>query len=75
MLFLITFLFERGLELVDAQFNYSYFDPDYGKTWMYFPDGDGNPQVMYLTEPKPISRNDERRRPVREQVNFMLYTR
>lgn len=25
-------------------------DPTYGKTWMFFPDGDGNPQIISLKE-------------------------
>lgn len=25
-------------------------DPNYGVTWMYFPDGDDNPQVIDLTQ-------------------------
>lgn len=62
-----------------AQSNYTNMDDEYGVTWMYFPDGDGNPQIMYLTEPKPLSRNDineeRRRQPVRDQVHFELYTR
>lgn len=27
------------------------FDPNYGRTWMFFPDGEGNPQVISLAEP------------------------
>lgn len=26
-------------------------DPDYGTTWMFFPDGDGNTQIAYLVYP------------------------
>lgn len=26
------------------------YDPNYGKTWMFFPDGDGNPQIIDLHE-------------------------
>jgi hypothetical protein len=25
-------------------------DPSYGKTWMFFPDGEGNPQIIDLKE-------------------------
>jgi hypothetical protein len=26
------------------------YDPNYGKTWMFFPDGDGNPQIIDLSQ-------------------------
>ena len=28
-------------------------EEDYGDTWIYMPDGDGNPEVAYLIEPPP----------------------
>lgn len=28
-------------------------DQNYGVTWMFFPDADGNPQIIDLTEPDP----------------------
>lgn len=51
-------------------------DENYGKTWMYFPDGDGNPQKIYLTEPPPDNaRARGQSKSVKERVNFELYTR
>lgn len=29
------------------------FDPNYGVTWMFFPDGNGTPQIIDLTESDP----------------------
>lgn len=26
------------------------YDPSYGTSWMFFPDGDDNPQIIELTE-------------------------
>lgn len=54
--------------------HYSEEDPDYGKTWMYFPDGDGVPQVANLTEPPNASARG-RSQPVKDKVRFELYTR
>jgi hypothetical protein len=31
------------------------YDASYGKSWMFFPDEDGNPQVIKLSQPQ----NDE----------------
>lgn len=31
-------------------------DPNYGETWMFFPDDEGNPQIIDLTEPDPNMR-------------------
>lgn len=42
---------------------------------MYFPDGDGVPQKIYLTEPPEMGRARGRAQPVKERVNFELYTR
>lgn len=53
---------------------YSDEDSNYGKTWMYFPDGDGNPQVANLTEP-PNSNGRARTGEPRDKVRFELYTR
>lgn len=52
--------------------NYTNYDEDYGKTWMYFPDGDGVPQVVYLME-SPIGLT--RSLSVKSRTNFELYTR
>ncbi|XP_063697711.1 uncharacterized protein LOC134828659 [Culicoides brevitarsis] len=30
-------------------------DPEYGETWMFFPDGEGNPQIAYLKYPNTTS--------------------
>lgn len=54
--------------------HYSDEDSMYGITWMYFPDGDGVPQVANLTEP-PNSNSRGRSQPVKEKVRFELYTR
>lgn len=27
-----------------------HYDPNYGKTWMFFPDGDGNAQIIELNQ-------------------------
>lgn len=44
---------------------------------MYFPDGDGNPQKIYLSEPPPDTgaRGRGRSKSVKERINFELYTR
>lgn len=55
--------------------NYTNEDENYGKTWMYFPDGDGVPQKVYLTEPPENSRARGRSKSVKERVQFELYTR
>lgn len=52
--------------------NYTNEDKDYGVTWMYIPDGDGVPQVAYLTEESETSRG--RRKNVKDAVRFELYT-
>lgn len=53
--------------------NYTNEDKDYGVTWMYIPDGNGVPQVAYLTEEAEASRG--RRKNVKEHVRFELYTK
>lgn len=49
-------------------------DPNYGITWMYFPDGNNKPQIMYLDQHENAQiralRDD-----VKENVNFIIYTR
>lgn len=55
--------------------NYTNQDELYGLTWMYFPDGDGVPQVAYLTEESGRRRGGGGQRNVREHVFFELYTR
>lgn len=52
--------------------NYTNEDKDYGVTWMYIPDGNGVPQVAYLTEESETSRG--RRKNVKDAVRFELYT-
>lgn len=52
--------------------NYTNEDKDYGITWMYIPDGNGVPQVAYLTEEKGTSRG--RNKNTRDAVRFELYT-
>lgn len=49
-------------------------DPDYGKTWMYFPDGDGQPQVVNLTEAEKNT-SQSRSSSTDSEVTFQLYTR
>lgn len=51
--------------------SYSNQNDTYGKTWMYIPDGDGVPQVAYLTEEAETSRG--RRKNVKDSVRFELY--
>lgn len=52
--------------------NYTNEDDGYGVTWMYIPDGNGVPQVAYLTGDPDTSRG--RRKNVKEHVRFELYT-
>lgn len=54
--------------------DYSNEDDDYGKTWMYIPDGDGVPQVAYLTEEEAKKRTNGRK-DVKDMVRFELYRR
>lgn len=54
--------------------NYTNEDDMYGVTWMYFPDGNGNPQIAYLTEESSRSRGG-RGKDVKEHVRFELYTK
>lgn len=53
--------------------NYTNEDKDYGVTWMYIPDGNGVPQVAYLTEDSETSRG--RRKNAKDYVRFELYTK
>lgn len=53
--------------------NYSNENEDYGVSWMYIPDGNGVPQVAYLTEEHEASRG--RRKNVKDSVHFELYTK
>lgn len=53
--------------------NYTNENDDYGVTWMYIPDGDGVPQIAYLTEEKPAGRG--RKKNVKDAVRFELYTK
>lgn len=55
------------------QANYSNQDDGYGKTWMYIPDGNGDPQVAYLKEESSPSRG--RNKNIKEHVRFELYTK
>lgn len=62
---------QKNILKANAQ-NYTNYDENYGKTWMYFPDGDGVPQVIYLTDsPMGASRSLS----VKSRTNFELYTR
>lgn len=49
-------------------------DPNYGKTWMFFPDGDGNPQIAYLVYPNATVRSEN---PIlmdeRKEIYYYLY--
>lgn len=49
-------------------------DPNYGKTWMFFPDGDGNSQIAYLVYPNSTVRSEN---PVlmdqRNEIYYYLY--
>lgn len=46
-------------------------DPNYGKTWMYFPNGDGVPIIANLTDPGSVRQLD----PFGDQsdVTYFLY--
>ncbi|XP_031632237.1 lipase member H-like [Contarinia nasturtii] len=52
--------------------NYTNEDKDYGVTWMYIPDGNGVPQVAFLTEESETSRG--RKKNAKDYVRFELYT-
>lgn len=52
---------------------YSEHDANYGKTWMYFADGDNKPQIANLTEPPPDGNSRGRTKSVRERTRFELY--
>lgn len=52
----------------------SSLDPaEYGKTWLYIPDGDGIPRIALMLEPPPMLM--EGRQTGNEDVLFLLYTR
>ncbi|XP_013103655.2 inactive pancreatic lipase-related protein 1 isoform X1 [Stomoxys calcitrans] len=44
-------------------------EEDYNDTWMYMPDGDGQPQVAYLVEPPP----EDNRNEVPQIIQFEYY--
>ncbi|XP_075151228.1 pancreatic triacylglycerol lipase [Haematobia irritans] len=44
-------------------------EEDYNDTWMYMPDGDGQPQVAYLVEPPP----EDNRNQVPQLIQFEYY--
>lgn len=53
-------------------------DKEYGKTWIYFPDGDGVPQIANITEPEDktlVNLRGKDSLPIRFKVHFELYTR
>lgn len=60
--------------LVSCAKNYTNFDGNYGKTWMWFPDGNGIPQIMNLMPFMPNARANEKMS-TKKQINFELYTR
>lgn len=65
-------LFLLGLLLLKV--NASTNDPNYGITWMYYPDGNNKPQIMYLDKQQIQTRmlnNDD----IDQNVNFIIYTR
>lgn len=64
-----------GIHSVSSNKNYTREDEMYGITWMYFPDGDGVPQIAYLTEEDGRSRGGGRARDVKDHVHFELYTK
>lgn len=45
-------------------------EEDYNDTWIYMPDGDGQPQVAYLVEPPPDNRNS-----IPQLIQFEYYGR
>lgn len=44
-------------------------EEDYNDTWIYMPDGDGEPQVAYLVEPPP----EDNRNDVPKLIQFEYY--
>lgn len=49
-------------------------DSDYGKTWIYFPDGNSKPQIAYLTkEPNQNSNLRASMQEIMSKVKFQLY--
>lgn len=68
---LLFYLTKRFYDTVPAQ-NYTNYDENYGITWMYFPDGDDIPQIIYLTEPPMGS---TRGVGPYNSIHFELYTR
>lgn len=76
-LFIICFIYMLSATAIASCItcsDYSNEDDDYGKTWMYIPDGDGVPQVAYLTEEDAKSRTTGRK-DVKDMVRFELYRR
>ncbi|KAJ6617598.1 hypothetical protein Bhyg_17391, partial [Pseudolycoriella hygida] len=67
-----SFIIFVALNVIVQAEDYTNFDENYGKTWMYFPDGDGVPQIVNLTE-SPFG--STRSFSVKNQMNFELYTR
>lgn len=63
-----------GWHIVVTCKNYTDEDDMYGVTWMYFPDGNGTPQIAYLTEEAGRARGG-RSKSVKEHVRFELYTK
>lgn len=50
-------------------------DPRYGTDWMYFPDGNGVPQVANLTDPEPNLRQLDPFYDDQSDVTYFLYRR
>lgn len=48
-------------------------DPSYGVKWIYFPDGDGVPQVANLTDPGIVARQLDPFIDEQSDVTYFLY--
>lgn len=50
-------------------------EKDYGVTWMYFPDGDGNIQIASLKNDTIEGRSESQFADMKSDIHFELYTR
>lgn len=59
--------------------NYRYknrYGPDYGKTWLYFPDGDGVPHIVNLTSASVEQEHQSYlRKDFDKKIEYRLYMR